>query len=306
MLELHDVTIRFGGRPPVADNISLALPEGRRTVIVGESGSGKSVLLLAILGLLPDAAAVTGEILLDGRNLLHCTEKEMNAVRGTRLSYIPQGGGSGLNPLYTVGRQIEESLMLGGVREKEERRRQTAALLMRFGFGDIERVCRQYPHRLSGGMRQRVLVAMGIARGAALLLADEPTKGLDPGRIDAVIDAFGAVGDRTLLCVTHDLRFARRIADKIVVLYAACIVEVCDGDAFFAAPLHPYSRAMLAALPENGLSAVAGFAPPKQQGGDAGGCVFSERCPERGARCAQPPPVVTLAGRKVRCWKYAE
>ena len=306
MLELRDVTIRFGGQPPVADSISMSVPEGRRTVIVGESGSGKSVLLLAILGLLPDAAAVTGEILLDGGNLLHRTEKAMDAIRGARISYIPQGGGSGLNPLYTVGRQIGESLLLGGVRQKGERRRQTAALLARFGFDDVERVCRQYPHRLSGGMRQRVLVAMGIARGAALLLADEPTKGLDTGRIDAVADAFGAAGDRTLLCVTHDLRFTRRIADKIVVLYAACIVEACDGDAFFTAPLHPYSRAMLAALPENGLRAVSGFAPPKQQGGDAGGCVFSERCPERGARCGLPPPLVTLAGRKVRCWKYAE
>ena len=305
MLEIDSVSIRFGTAPEAVSDTSFSVQDGDRLAVIGETGSGKSVLLQAALGLLPATAKVSGRILLDGQDLLQCREREMNAIRGRRIAYIPQGSGNGLNPLYTVGHQMRETIRKHQKCTRSEAGDRAVALLESFGLENGQTLCRRYPFQLSGGMRQRVLIAMGIAAGADLVLADEPTKGLDQHRIALVEDAFQRLGARTLLCVTHDLRFARAIASRVVVMYASQQIESGDRDTFFAEPLHPYSRAMLEALPENGLRANMGFAPPRTDLTAQNACHFYDRCPLRGERCRCAPPLVSVGDRKVRCWNYA-
>ena len=301
MLEIEGVSIRFGDNPEAVSDTTFTVGDGDRLAVVGETGSGKSVLLLAALGLLPASARVTGSIRLNGRELLGCREREFNRIRGKEIAYIPQGSGNGLNPLYTVGHQLCEAIRKYQPCTRKEALVQAAALL-EYGVA----LCRSYPFQLSGGMRQRVLIAMGIAAGADLVLADEPTKGLDRRRIALVEDAFQRLGERTLLCVTHDLRFAHAISSRVVVMYASQQIESGDSPSFFAEPLHPYSRAMLEALPENGLHANMGFAPPRQDVDAQSVCHFYGRCPWRSERCRKAPPLMTVGKRKVRCWKYAD
>ena len=297
MLEIEGVSIRFGDNPEAVSDTTFTVGDGDRLAVVGETGSGKSVLLLAALGLLPASARVTGSIRLNGRELLGCREREVNQIRGS---------GNGLNPLYTVGRQLCEAIRKHQPCTRREALVQAAALLESFGLEHGAALCRSYPFQLSGGMRQRVLIAMGIAAGADLVLADEPTKGLDRRRIALVEDAFQRLGERTLLCVTHDLRFAHAISSRVVVMYASQQIESGDSPSFFAEPLHPYSRAMLEALPENGLRANMGFAPPRQDVDAQSVCHFYGRCPWRSERCRKAPPLMTVGKRKARCWKYAD
>lgn len=305
MLELDSVSIRFGDAPEAVSDAAFTVRDGERLAVIGETGSGKSVLLQAALGLLPSSAQISGRILFNGRDLLQCRERELNQVRGRQIAYIPQGSGNGLNPLYTVGHQMCETIRKHQRCSRKEAVERAAALLESFGLENGRALCRQYPFQLSGGMRQRVLIAMGIAAGAELVLADEPTKGLDRRRIAMVEDAFHRLGDRTLLCVTHDLRFAKAISSRVVVMYASQQIESGASEAFFTQPLHPYSRAMLEALPENGLRANMGFAPPRADADAQGACHFYDRCPHRTERCRTAPPLVTVGERKVRCWHYA-
>lgn len=305
MLEIDSVSIRFGSAPEAVSDTSFQVRDGDHMVVIGETGSGKSVLLQAALGLLPANARVSGRILLDGKDLLACGEREMNATRGKKIAYIPQGSGNGLNPLYTIGHQMCETIRKHQKCTRKEALARAAELLESFGLENGRAICRQYPFQLSGGMRQRVLIAMGIAAGADLVLADEPTKGLDRNRIALVEDAFHRLGDRTLLCVTHDLRFAKAVASKIIVMYASQQIESCDCAAFFEGPLHPYSKALLQALPENGLVANLGFAPPREDADAQDACHFYDRCPDRCERCRCAPPLVTVGDREVRCWNYA-
>lgn len=305
MLELNAVGIRFGSAPAVVSDVSLALRPQDRLAVIGETGSGKSVLLQAILRLLPASAHVSGEILYHGQNLLTCREREMNRIRGRKIAYIPQGSGNGLNPVYSIGHQLCETIRKHQRCSQREALDRAAALLASFGMENGREICRQYPFQLSGGMRQRVLIAMGIAAGAELILVDEPTKGLDRRRIAMVEDTFRCLGERTLLCVTHDLRFARAISSRVAVMYASEQIETGDSESFFSAPLHPYSQAMLEALPENGLQAGVGFAPPRTDEAGQEMCHFYDRCPHRTQQCRCAPPLVVVGDRKVRCWKYA-
>lgn len=305
MLKIDSVSIRFGDAPEVVSHVSFTLENGDRLAVVGETGSGKSVLLLAVLGLLPSAASVSGSILLDEKDLLRYQEREMNQVRGRRIAYIPQGSGNGLNPLYTIGHQMCEAIRKHQPCSRRQAADRAVWLLESFGLEQAKELCRRYPFQLSGGMRQRVLVAMGIAMGADLVLADEPTKGLDRRRITMVEDAFGRLGDRSLLCVTHDLRFAKAVSSRIMVMYASRQMESGSSADFFTQPLHPYSQAMLAALPENGLHSNLGFAPPREGIAGQRACKFYSRCPQRREQCLEPPPFVEVGERKVRCWNYA-
>lgn len=306
MLEIKDVSVQFGNNPEVVSGTDITVQDGEHLAIVGETGSGKSVLLQAILGVLPSSATIRGTVTLDGRELLHTSEKEMNQIRGRRMAYIPQGSGNGLNPLYTVGHQMCETIRKHEKCTRKEAFQKAARLLETFGLENGSKICRSFPFQLSGGMRQRVLVAMGIAAGANLILADEPTKGLDQHRIGLVEDAFCMLGDRTLLCVTHDLRFAKAIASRVVVMYASQQIESGSREDFFKEPLHPYSRAMLDALPENGLKTNMGFAPPRADLDAQNCCHFYGRCPEACDKCMQSPPLINVGDRKVRCWKYAD
>ena len=311
ILSARDVEISFSLRGRKLNAIrrcSLDLYQGETLAIVGESGSGKSVFTKSFLGMLDANGSITGgTIMFEGNDLAkYKTEKDWMTIRGKKISMVMQDPMTSLNPLKKIGRQIEESIELNQGIKGPEAKKLALEMLKKVGIPDPERRYQQYPHEFSGGMRQRVLIAMGIAAGADLVLADEPTKGLDRRRIALVEDAFQRLGERTLLCVTHDLRFAHAISSRVVVMYASQQIESGDSPSFFAEPLHPYSRAMLEALPENGLRANMGFAPPRQDVDAQSVCHFYGRCPWRSERCRKAPPLMTVGKRKVRCWKYAD
>nr|WP_312579921.1 ABC transporter ATP-binding protein [Sedimentibacter sp.] len=307
MLKIENVSVCFGTceNSPVVDSVSMDIVKNSKNVIIGETGSGKSVLLLAVLKMLPTSAIVKGRAVFEGENLMSMSSKELEKIRGARISYIPQGSGNGMNPLLTVGFQIGEPLMEHKGFKKKSAFAESIKLLKKFSVGNEENNAKAYPHTYSGGMRQRALIAMGVSAGADVIFADEPTKGLDNNRIDTVIECFRQLDDKTLLCVTHDLRFAKEIGENISVMYAAQQIEYCSKEEFFAKPLHPYSEAMINAMPENGLKSSVGFAP-SHEAYETEGCRFSYRCPYFMERCKLSPPLINNSGRKVRCWKYAD
>ncbi len=308
MLELTDITVRFGkaGTPNAIEHVSLSVKEKEKVFIIGETGSGKSVLLLAVLGMLPKSAHVTGKALLNGRDLMQLKGKALREMRGKEIAYVPQGSGNGMNPLLRIGYQVGEPLMIHQKAKKKAAIREAIKGLREFDLGEEEELVKKYPHMLSGGMKQRSLIAMGVIADAPVIFADEPTKGLDSERIELVIQAFGQLKDQTIVCVTHDLRFARAAAERICVMYASEQIESAAKDEFFAEPLHPYAKAILAALPENGLKVSKGFAPPREDEEAAKGCHYARRCSFCTERCENKPPMVEVGDRKVRCWLYAD
>lgn len=308
MLEIKDISVHFASNHFVqaVEHIDLSVKDTEKVAIVGETGSGKSILLLAILGLLPENAVVTGQALLDGRDLLKLKRKEWDKIRGAKISYIPQGSGNGMNPLLRVGFQVGEPLMEHKKVPKKKAFQKSIELMRQFHIGDEEMVARQYPHTYSGGMRQRAMIAMGIAAGSRMILADEPTKGLDEKRIQMVAESFQMLKDETLLCVTHDLNFAKEIAQWICVMYAANQVEYAAAEEIFENPLHPYTQDMILAMPENGLQAGEGFALSHDEY-EKGGCKYAPRCRFCETRCKrEQPPMAECGGHRVRCWKYVD
>ena len=305
MLRIKDLSVCFQGGNFVqaVEHVSLDVVPGDRICVIGETGSGKSILLLSILRLLGRSAVVTGEAWFQGRNLFTLTSKQMDAIRGGHISYVPQGSGNGMNPLLKVGFQVGEPLMAHRGMSKKSAVAQAVRLMERFHLGREAALARQYPFTFSGGMRQRALIAMGISAGAEMLFADEPTKGLDENRVRLVANAFNALRDQTLVCVSHDLNFARAIANRIGVMYAANLIELAPAEELFVHPLHPYTQDMIAAMPENGLRFRPGYAPAHN---DAlvTGCKYRMRCPFCTDRCAELPPEVEKDGHRVRCWQY--
>ena len=303
MIEIRDVSVSFGDILAV-DRITFRIEAGDKTMIIGETGSGKSVLLQALLRLLSDSAFVTGSVLYEGRDLLQMQRKELDCLRGSQLAYIPQGGGGSLNPLLKIGYQVGETLIEHQAYTKKQAIAAAIPLLRRFQLGNENQLVKSYPHSFSGGMRQRAMIAMGVANNAKWLFADEPTKGLDNERIRQVVDCFLQFKEESLLCVTHDLRFARIVGKRCLVMYAAQVVHDAPVDALFQEPLHPYTRALIDAQPENGLRCNIGFAPLHEEYAVTG-CRYAARCPDCTERCAQPPPIVPVGKQNVRCWKYA-
>ena len=304
MLEIEHISVHFaaGHTVQAVEDVSFRIPQGSRMAIVGETGSGKSVLLLAILNLLPKNAHVSGKAVLDGEDLLTMSKKQLNRIRGGKISYVPQGGGASLNPLYTIGFQVGEPLMIHRNYSRKQAFLESISLLKRFNLGNEEKTASFYPHMLSGGMRQRAMVAMGISAGAEIIFADEPTKGLDERRVHLTAETLNRLEKETLLCVTHDLRFASEVCQEIIVMYAGQQVEAGQTRELFQSPLHPYTKAMLEAMPENGMKFQAGFAA--EHSVLDGGCRYRERCPYAQERCRQIPPMAVVGKRKVRSWNY--
>lgn len=306
MLEIKNVSVKFSDESDVqaVEDVTLTVYDGQKIALVGETGSGKSVLLLAILRLLPETAIVKGQVLYQGEDLLTLKKKQLNKIRGAEISYVPQGGGGSMNPLMKVGFQVGEPLMEHKGFTKKQAMKKSVELLKMFRLGDEEQLANAYPHTFSGGMRQRAMVAMGISAGANLVLADEPSKGLDEKRVSLVVDAFNQLKDEGLLCVTHDMMFAGKISDHICVLYAAQQVEYGPTEEMLKNPLHPYTQDMISAIPENGMNvSMTGFAPP-HTGYENYGCRYKHRCKYCVSKCDTMPPVFTVGNRKVRCWKY--
>ena len=252
MLEIDSVSIRFGTAPEAVSDTSFSVQDGDRLAVIGETGSGKSVLLQAALGLLRATAKVSGRIMLDGQDLLQCREREMNAIRGRRIAYIPQGSGNGLNPLYTVGHQMRETIRKHQKCTRSEAGDRAVALLESFGLENGQTLCRRYPFQLSGGMRQRVLIAMGIAAGADLVLADEPTSALDVTTQAQIIRQIVDIRNEykvAVIIVTHNIGVASYVSNKIMVMQGGKVVEYGKREDVIGNPQHEYTKQLLRAVP---------------------------------------------------------
>ncbi len=316
VLEVRGLSVEIdtprGPIRPVED-VSFAARAGETLAIVGESGSGKSVAATAVMGLLPPAARpVAGSVLFDGRDLLRLPEPDLRRLRGAAMAMVFQDPMSSLNPVHRVGDQVAEAVRAHrrGVSLSEAWTR-AVELLRRVGIADPERRARAFPHELSGGMRQRVMVAMAVANGPKLLIADEPTTALDVTVQAQILDLLAALRRETgmaLVFITHSLAVVSEIADSVVVMYAGQVVERGRVGAVFRDPLHPYTRALLAAVPE-------GEAPPQgipgvvpQPHAFPAGCRFAPRCPHAIPACEAAPPALEegAPGRFVRCIRHAE
>ncbi|MFJ6700128.1 ABC transporter ATP-binding protein [Streptomyces sp. NPDC091272] len=280
-----------GGRHVAAvTDASFDLPAGQCLALVGESGCGKSVLASALLGLLPGNAQTAGRALLGGTDLLAADEKTLaRTVRGRRIGLVPQSPAAHLTPVRTVGAHLGETLReLTGTRRSDlPRAVRAAAERAAFPADHLDR----YPHELSGGLAQRAATALALVGDAPLLLADEPTTGLDRDLVHRTVDELRRHVDdgHALLMITHDLAAAERIADRVAVMYAGRIVELADADAFFTGPgpRHPYARGLLGALPERDFAPIPGM--PPELGDLPVGCAFAARCPRVGEACTAQP-----------------
>ncbi len=314
LLEVTDLGVSFphaGGRHRVVAGISYALAPGRTLGVVGESGCGKSVTALALVGLVPAPGHVEGSIRFDGRELVGQSHAAWRALRGADIAMVFQEPMTALNPVMTIGRQIAESLVLHrdgmGWREGE---REAVGLLEAVGINAPRDRARAYPHQLSGGMRQRAVIAMALACGPRLLVADEPTTALDVTIQAQILDLLQDLQDRTGMAIqfiSHNLAVVSAIAHDIIVMYAGRIVERAPVEALFAHPLHPYTQGLIATLPDPDhrvarLPVIPGSVPDLDTGG---GCRFADRCPRADAACriAEPALVEMAPGHLVACFK---
>jgi peptide/nickel transport system ATP-binding protein len=291
--------------------ISLAIDKGATVALVGESGSGKSMTALSIMRLVPPPGFIrSGRICLDGTDLLELSEAEMRSVRGSRISMVFQEPMTSLNPVLRIGDQIMEPLLLHRRMSRKEAAEQGAELLAKVGIPSASDRMRDYAHQLSGGMRQRVMIAMALACNPALLIADEPTTALDvtiQAQILELIDSLRKSEEMGILLITHDLGIVAERSDRTCVMYAGRIVESADSPDLFRNPLHPYTRALLASLPQNAepgrpLATLSGQAP--DIAALQPGCGFCERCPVALPECRQEVPELSEVepGHLVRCW----
>jgi peptide/nickel transport system ATP-binding protein/oligopeptide transport system ATP-binding protein len=300
LLALDGLSIGFG-RTKIVQDLSLSVAPGEALGIVGESGSGKSLSMLALLQLLPAGASVSaGSARFDGTDLLRLKRSAIADIRGRRIGFVFQDPLSALNPVLTVGRQIAEVVRrhFGGSRAAALARAE--ALLAQVGVPDPPVRLKQYPHEFSGGMRQRVTIAMALAGEPELLIADEPTTALDvtvQAEIVALVKRLQRERGMAVIWVTHDLALLARIADRVVVMYAGRLVEEAPIEPLFAAPKHPYTKALLASLARQPGGRLSAPSPT--------GCPFAGRCPEVMARCTEAMPALADlgAGRRTACWQ---
>jgi oligopeptide/dipeptide ABC transporter ATP-binding protein len=299
MLQVQQVTTTLGtGGPEILSAVNISLNSGEVLGVVGESGSGKSMLALSIMGLLPRPIAVSGgEILLQGRNLLQLQAQELRALRGKDMAMIFQEPMTSLNPVMRVGQQIGEVLRWHRSMQGEAARQEGIALLKRVEMPDPLRQIDAYPHELSGGMRQRVMIAIALAGRPKLLIADEPTTALDvtiQAQILELIRNIQRDDGMSVLLITHDLGVIAEMCDRVAVMYAGRVVEQGAVLDIFDRPAHPYTRGLLASRPKisagsNWLSTIEGTVPAVGQMGTR--CSFAPRCALAGPDCAQRPPL---------------
>jgi oligopeptide/dipeptide ABC transporter ATP-binding protein len=311
LLTVSDLTVRFGERRVVA-GMGYALAPGRVLGVVGESGCGKSMTALALLGLVPRPGRVGGSIVIEGREMIGQPASAWRRLRGGRVAMVFQEPATALNPVMPIGRQIAEVMVLHqglGWRAAGER---AVGLLADLGIAAPRERAASYPHQLSGGMRQRAMLAMAIACRPALLIADEPTTALDVTIQAQILDLLLTLRDEigmAIQFISHNLAVVGEIADEIMVLYAGRVVERAAADALFAAPLHPYTRGLIATLPDPArrvavLPVIAGGVAD----GAASGCRFADRCPRADAGCrrAEPPLEERAPGHWAACLKPGE
>jgi peptide/nickel transport system ATP-binding protein len=319
LLEVRDLKTHFftdAGVVRAVDGVSFAIQPGETLAVVGESGSGKSVTSLSILRLIaePPGRIVGGEIRFKGRNLLSLSPAEMRAIRGKEISMIFQEPMTSLNPVFTCGDQIAEAIVLHEKVDKREARARAIEMLKLVGIPLPEQRVDEYPHQLSGGMRQRVMIAMALACRPSLLIADEPTTALDVTIQAQILELLQRLQDElgmAVLLITHDLGVVAETADRVVVMYAGQVVESCAAGEAFHRTRHPYTAGLLASLPRLGgeretLRVIPGNVPNPARFPRA--CRFHPRCPAVQERCRTlDPPVVAISNdHGARCWRAPE
>ncbi len=307
LLEVKDLRTSFftdAGEVRAVDGASFAVEAGKLMGLVGESGSGKTASVLSVMRLLPESARVVGgAVLFEGRDLLKLSEPEMRAVRGAKIAMIFQEPMTSLNPVFTIGSQIGEAVRLHQRTGRRETLERTIEALRLVGIADPERRVNDYPHQLSGGMRQRVMIAMALACEPKLLIADEPTTALDVTIQAQILDLIRELQVRlklAVILVTHDLGIVAQYADDVTILYAARVMEQAPSAELFRNPLNPYTRGLLESIPgadghrHHRLRAIAGTIPNALH--PPSGCRFHPRCPMVIDECARvDPPLVAKA-----------
>jgi oligopeptide/dipeptide ABC transporter ATP-binding protein len=321
MLQVSDLTVSFGppgDRVPIVQGVDFRVERGRILGIVGESGSGKSVTCLALMKLLGNSATVGGKAELDGDDLLSMDEPAVVKARGARIAMIFQDPAAALNPVRSIGWQLAEAIGLdrssGIPRSRGAVRSRAIQLLTDVGMPDPERRLREYPHQLSGGMNQRALIAMMLARAPKLLIADEPTTALDVTIQAQILRLLLDLRDRlgmAMILISHDLGVIAEVCDEVAVMYCGRVVEICSAAELFARPLHPYTLGLLNSRPRidkqiSVLRPIDGMVPPPRA--LPPGCAFSPRCARAQAVCREAPPILAERGpgHRVACFNPAE
>ena len=318
LLSVEDLVITFPGktRPAVpVDGVSFTLARGETLALVGESGCGKSLTSLALLRLIPHPGKIDSRsrILFGGSNILEMVESALRDIRGRRIGMVFQDPMTSLNPVFTVGDQVAEGIRAHLPVSKREANDRAVALLNEVGISDAASRARDYPHQMSGGMRQRVMIAMALACEPELLIADEPTTALDvtvQAQILEILDRLRKARGMAVLLITHDLGIVAGRADRVAVMYAGQIVEEARTAQLFARPSHPYTQGLLASVPRltgprTRLTPIGGSVPTP----DAwpSGCRFRPRCPKAFDKSEQPPPPLPVEdGHWMRCWLAEE
>lgn len=319
ILEVNHLKTYFhtdAGLSKAVNDVSFFVEKGKTLGIVGESGCGKSITSLSIMGLVetPPGEIAGGEIIFEGEDLLKKNEKEMSKIRGKKIAMIFQEPMTSLNPVFTIGQQLVETLMLHEEMTKKQAKERAIEMLKMVKIPLAEKRFNEYPHQLSGGMRQRVMIAMALCCNPDLLICDEPTTALDVTIQAQILDLINELKEKTgtsVMMITHDLGVIAEIADDVMVMYAGKIVERATCDQIFEKPMHPYTYGLMQCIPKlddedtKRLSVIEGMVPsfddmPK-------GCAFCPRCKEAREICRQKMPELAEAeGRMVRCFKYTQ
>jgi peptide/nickel transport system ATP-binding protein len=316
LLEVRGLRTYFAserGEVRAVDGVDFSLERGRTLGIVGESGCGKSVTALSIMGLVPQPPGriAAGEVLFEGKDLIKLPAQRLRDLRGDQLSMIFQEPMTSLNPAFPVGEQVAEALLRHKNISKNEAAGQAVEMLRRVRIPSPERRARDYPHQLSGGMRQRVMIAMALACNPKLLIADEPTTALDvtiQAQILELMRALRAELGTAIILITHDLGVIAELADDVIVMYAGKVIERCAAERLFSEPQHPYTVGLLGSIPrlhlqQERLSAIEGFVPDAAS--PPAGCRFHPRCPFVVEKCLRdvPPLMEITKNHQAACWR---
>ena len=313
LLEVKDLRLYFktrGGIVQAVDNVDFTLKRTHATVIIGESGCGKSSMARAILRLLPrNVDTYDGQVRLAGEDIMGLNDERFrSAIRWKRISMVPQAAMNALNPVIRIGDQVAEPAMVHLGLSKKEAVQQAARMFDHVGVPTD--FLYRYPFELSGGMRQRAALAMSLVTMPDIVILDEPTSALDvltQANIMNLMKRVKAQMETSFILITHDIATSSELADSVAVMYAGQIVEVSDAFHFFTAPLHPYSRKLMASVPRLRAEVEPDFitGQPPSLLNPPSGCRFAERCPDRFAKCVKEPPLFSIGGRQVKCWLHA-
>lgn len=305
LLEVKDLFVEFPsmeGSVKAVSRVAFDVKEGETFGIIGESGSGKSVVGLSLLRLLPANARISGNICFAGKDLFSLSPSELREIRGKRISLMPQNPAGTLNPTLKNGLQIAEVFERRRI-GKSEGMQKALSLMKKLFLRNPEKICAFYPHQLSGGMQQRLIATISLSFEPELLIADEPTKGLDPEAREGTVELFMKIKreyGKTLLLITHDLNLAYEICDRVAVMYAGEIVELDKASKVLQSPSHPYTKGLLQAQPRNGLIPLGGQSPSRIKLPE--GCFFHERCRHANIECSKlHPEMINYNGGRVRC-----